>query len=260
MPPFCYVTLLYRIHLEKGRPFRRDGWCKGRCATYFRGAFFISFVSPMQAVNIRCTDRIAVASRYVCERLRPEVTRVRGWLERLVNALLKAGVPAERRDDVAAAILLLLGMWQEASGYRWARDCLLRLNVDFSGDIPSTKGVQGFQSILSPDVPLDELWAGLQRIRTYPEQVRAYLTALKNGKPATGYGEFAKEAREEWPILEEAFASETSRKRILQLSHWRESCPHCQISLPTSEVFKLQSLRVATAKNCCRRILIWTGD
>lgn len=199
-------------------------------------------------------------TQYVCERLRPEVTRVKGWLERLVNALLKAGVPEERRDDVAAAILVLLGMWQETSGYRWARDCLLRLNVDLSGDIPSTKGSQGFQSILPPTVPLDELWAGLQRIRTYPEQVRAYLIALKNGKPATGYGDLAKEAREEWPILEEAFTSEISRKRILELSHWRESCPRCQISLPTSEVFKLQSLRIATAKNCCRRIVIWTGD
>jgi hypothetical protein len=199
-------------------------------------------------------------TQYVCERLRPEVTRVKSWLERLVNAMLKVGVPAERRDDAAAAILLLLGMWQETSGYRWARDCLLRLNVDLSGDVPSAKGVQGFQSILPPNVPLDELWAGLKRIRTYPEQVRAYLIALKNGKSVTGYGDLAKEAREEWPILEEAFKSEISRKRILELSHWRESCPRCQISLPTSEVFKLQSLRIATAKNCCRRVLIWTGD
>jgi hypothetical protein len=134
------------------------------------------------------------------------------------------------------------------------------LDVDFSGDIPSTKGVQGFQSILPQSVALGELWAGLQRIRTYPEQVRAYLIALKNGKPATEYGDLAKEAREEWPVLEEAFTSESARKRILELSHWRESCPHCQISLPTSEVFKLQSLCIATAKNCCRRILIWTGD
>ncbi|HWO35346.1 MAG TPA: hypothetical protein VNO32_41660 [Candidatus Acidoferrum sp.] len=199
-------------------------------------------------------------TQYVCERLRPEVPRVKAWLERLVNALLKTGVPAERRDDVAAAILLLLAMWRETSGYRWARDCLLRLNVDFSGDIPSTKGVQGFQSILPQNVALDELWSGLQQIRTYPEQVRAYLLALKDGKPTSGYSDLAKEAREEWPILEDAFTSEISRKKILELSHWQESCPRCQISLPTSEVFKLQSLCIATAKNCCRRILIWTGD
>src|SRR5258706_11332333 len=151
-------------------------------------------------------------------------------------------------------------MWHEPSGYRRARDCLLRLNVHFAGDIPSTKGVQGFQSILPHNVALDELWTGLRQIRTYAEQVRIYLIALKNGKLATECGDLAKEAREEWPILEGAFTSELSRKKILELSHWRESCPHCQISLPTSEVFKLQSLRIATAKNCCRRILIWTGD
>jgi hypothetical protein len=199
-------------------------------------------------------------TQYVCERLRPEVRRVKAWLERLINALLRASVPAERRDDVAAAILLLSAMGQEQSGYRWARNCLLRMNIDFSGNIPSTKGVQGFQSILSQNVALDELWTRLQAIRTYPEQVRAYLNALKNYKPATGYGDLAKEAREEWPTLEDAFTSESSRKRILELAHWRESCPHCHISLPTSEVFKLQSFCIATAKNCCRRIIIWTGD
>ena len=61
-------------------------------------------------------------------------------------------------------------------------------------------------------------------------------------------------------MLEEAFTSEISRNRIVELSHWQESCPRCHISLPTSEIFKLQSLCIATAKNCCRRILIRTGD
>ena len=79
-----------------------------------------------------------------------------------------------------------------------------------SGEIPSTDGVQGFQSILPQTVGLEELWPQLQRVRTYPEQVRAYLHALKNGTPAAAdYGDLAHEAHEEWPVLEDALTSET---------------------------------------------------
>jgi hypothetical protein len=199
-------------------------------------------------------------TQYVCERLRPDVTRVKTWVERLIKALLKTGVPPERRDDVASAILLMLGIWLEPGGYRWARDCLLRMNVDFAGDIPSTDGVKGFQSVLPQNLVLAQSWTELRRIRTYPEQVRTYLLALESGKPSSEYGDLAKEAREEWPTLEEAFTSDVARRRVLELRRWQESCPRCHMSLPTSEVFKLQSFCVATATNCCRRVIVWTGD
>jgi sugar phosphate permease len=62
----------------------------------------------------------------VCARLRPDAAQAKGWLERLVKALLEAGVPPERRGDVAAAVLTLLGMAPETAACRWARGCLLR--------------------------------------------------------------------------------------------------------------------------------------
>src|SRR5262249_49196924 len=46
-------------------------------------------------------------THYICGRLRPDVTRVKDWANKLVFALLKIGVPSERRDDVAGTILLL---------------------------------------------------------------------------------------------------------------------------------------------------------
>jgi len=92
-----------------------------------------------------------------------------------------------------------------------------------------------------------------------PEQVRAYMVALKEGAPSNEYDELAKEAIEEWPILQEALASASARNRVLELNRYQESCPLHQISLPTSEAFKLKALCVATAKNCCRRVIVWTG-
>jgi hypothetical protein len=199
-------------------------------------------------------------AHYLCGRLQPDVSRVKEWLHRLFPGLLKAGVLPERRDDVAATVLLMAGASPEPHSYRWARDCLLRMNVDFSGSVPPMDGAYGFQAVLPQSITAREVWAQLGQIRTYPEQARAYLLALKDGKPSTEYAELAKEASEEWTALEDALNSSVSRKRILELDHWQESCPRCQISLPTSEVFKLQSVCVATAKNCCRKVIVWRGN
>jgi hypothetical protein len=199
-------------------------------------------------------------TNYVSGRLRPEVIQVKEWLYTLTRVILKAGVPPERRDDVAAAILLLAGVSLQPNSYRWARDCLLRMNIDFSNDPPAIDSVSGFHASLPQGATPGELYSKLQQIRTYPEQVCAYLLALKNGSPSNEYSELAKEAFEEWPILENAFSSVISRQRILELDHWRVSCPRCHISLPTSEVHKLQTFCVATAKNCCRKVIVWRGN
>jgi len=198
-------------------------------------------------------------THYLCGRLQPEVSRVKHWLQRLIPALVKPGVPAERRDDVAATILLLAGTGSEANGYRWAREYLLHMSVDVCAAIPSMNGTSGFHDVLPQRVAATEVWAEVQKIRTYPEQVRAYVFALNGGTLSSDYGELARQAFEEWPVLEDALTSAIARKRILELNRWQESCPRCQISLPTSEVFKLRSLRVATAKNCCGRVILWTG-
>jgi hypothetical protein len=105
-----------------------------------------------------------------------------------------------------------------------------------------------------------KVWEAVDQIRTFPERVCAYLVALKEGMSSSEYRELAKEAVEEWPVLEEALSSPSARNRILELNRYQESCPLHQISLPTSEAFKLKSMCVATAKNCCHRVIVWTGN
>lgn len=118
-------------------------------------------------------------AHYLSGRLQPNVSRVKEWLHRLLPVLLKAGVPPERRDDVAGAVLLMAGASPEPNSYRWTRDCLLRMNAKFTGNIPSMDGVPGFQTALPQSVPPVLVWARVGQIRTYPEQVRAYLLALE---------------------------------------------------------------------------------
>ena len=198
-------------------------------------------------------------TQYICERLLPEAPKAKAWLERLIEALLNAGVPPERRVDVAAAILTLLGASSERRDPRWARERLLRLDIDMSGDAPSSEHVSGFQSALQQSKEFPELWEQLKTIRTYPEQVRSYLRALEDGSSSGEFEDLPRAAHEEWPVLEAALTSEESFKRILFLEKGREACPRCYIVLPTGELQKLRSVGIATTKNCCCRGVIWTG-
>jgi hypothetical protein len=197
-------------------------------------------------------------TQYVCDRLRPEPAKAKGWLGRLIKALLNAGVPPERRDDIASAILTMLGMSPESTFCRWARGCLLRLGVDLSGDPPSADGARGFHALLPQQATFPELWVRLRALRTYPEQVRSYMQALEDGKPSGGYPDLPTQAPEEWPVLEDALTSAQSRDRLLFAKGSPEVCPRCHIKLPSGEIGRLQSTGVATAKNCCRKIVIWT--
>jgi hypothetical protein len=197
-------------------------------------------------------------TQYVCGRLRPDAAQAREWLDQLIRALLNAGVPPERRQDVAAAVLTVLGASPQAGLWRWARGCLLRLGLDFGGEPPLAEGVRGFQALLPPQATFPELWMRLRGVRTYPEQVRAYLQALAEGKPSTGYPDLPGDAREEWPVLEDALISPQSRDKLLIAYGSLEACPHHHIRLPSVEISKLRSKGIATT-HCCRKIVILKG-
>ena len=196
---------------------------------------------------------------YICERLQPDVAQATRWLEKLVPALLKAGVSVGRRSDVAAAVLALLSASPTPVKLRWARGCLLRLEIDFSGAPPAGTGGQGFQAVLPQAKTLDELWPQLQEIRTPAEQVRAYIAALNNGSSEGDFMQLAKGAEEAWSMMEQALETKNASK-IIVLKTPAEYCPRHQIGLPTGEVAKLHSLGIGVAKNCCGAVLLWPGD
>ena len=196
---------------------------------------------------------------YICDRLRPDAAQARLWLERIIRVLLTAGVPPERRDDVAAAVLTVLGMSLEYGLGRWARGCLLRLGVDFAGPPPSHVAVRGYQTVLRPQTGFPEMWLLLRDLRTFQEQVRAYLEALRTGKPSDDYRDLQKEAREEWPALQAALTSPEARSNLLFANGSGEACPVHHIRLPSGEIYRLHATGIATTKNCCHKILIWKG-
>ena len=198
-------------------------------------------------------------TQYVCDRLRPDQAQAMAWLDRLIRILVKTGVPAERRDDIAAAVLTVPGTAPDARVYRWARGCLLRLGVTLAGEPPSADRVRGYQAVLQQQATFAEVWPQLRALRTFPEQVCTYRQALDDGKPSDGYPDLPKEAHEEWPLLEAALTSSQARGRIIFANGSLEVCPCCHITLPSGEISKLRATGIATAKNCCHKIIIWQG-
>ena len=195
-------------------------------------------------------------TQYVCERLQPDEQLAKEWLKRLIDRLCDAGVPAGRREDVVASAVILAASAPGRELLRWARMRLLQLGVDLMSQAPSLEGAGGFRSILPHRMPVRELWVELRAVRTYPEQVRAYLRALERRAPSDGYPDLPDAGRAEWRILEEAIASDRARRRIVLTERGSSVCPACRMVLPTSERLKLHSTGIATATQCCGRIVI----
>jgi hypothetical protein len=210
-------------------------------------------------VNQRAVITAFDLADYLCDRLRPEAAQARGWLERLVRALLRVGVPSQRRDDVIVAVLMLLSVSPDPSSYRWARESLLRLDVDFTGVAPSPDGAHGFQAVLTQQATFSDAWEQLREVRTYAEQLRSYQAALGRGEPSSDYPDLPSAAPEQWPLLQSAFVSARSRSLLHFIEAAVDVCPRCDMTLPKGESFKLQSIGIATAKNCCRHVLISLG-
>jgi hypothetical protein len=198
-------------------------------------------------------------TQYVCERLQPDAAIAKIWLERLVHALSMASLPADRLESVAAAVLVLVACGNEPDAVRSARARLLRIGYKLTKGPPSEENVEGFQSVLPPLRSFEEIWAQVQNVRTYAEQTKSYLAALQTGQPSGDFSDLSKAVPEEWPTLCNAIASHNKDQRILVLDRWTTACPRHHMTLPEIEISKLRSIGVATARNCCDRVLVYTG-
>ncbi|TIL77483.1 MAG: hypothetical protein E5Y89_18490 [Mesorhizobium sp.] len=199
-------------------------------------------------------------TQYICERLQPEQERAKRWLQRLVDAFTKVDIPNDRLELVSAAILTLLGTRIDENELRAARSRLVGIGADLDGACPSPELARGFHSVLEQNASIAELWSRVRAIRTFREQARLYLDALALGLPAGGYGDLALAAKDEFATMADAFVSERSRRKIVVIKQWSEACPKCHRMLPKIEVGKLRSTAVATARNCCGRVLIWPEE
>ena len=227
-----------------------------RSLNFFKKLFDLLTKKSAQVRNVLTAFDL---TQYVCDRLRPDPAQAKRWLEQLIRVLVDSDVPLDRRNDIAAAILVALGTASDVSRCRWARGCLLRLGVNIANEPPAADGVRGFQAVLLQQATFTEMWARLAALRTFREQVASYWQALEDGRPSDGYPDLPSEVQEEWPLLEAALTSPQARRRIIVAKDSREVCPCCYIKLPSGEIYKMQSRGIATAKNCCRRIIIWRG-
>jgi hypothetical protein len=199
-------------------------------------------------------------TQYICERFRPSASSARSWLRKLISALLRVGAPLERHDDVANAILIHFGADSENDHARSARQHLLQLKIGPVAFCPSPTSVAGFLACIPVAVDLAVLCDRVRSVRTFAEQAQAYVRALGERRSFTDCSELAAEAPEEWTTMHGALTSEQMRKKVIVLKQLTKSCPKCGMGLPTGEAHRLQSISVATARNCCSSVLVWPGD
>jgi hypothetical protein len=194
-------------------------------------------------------------AQYVCRRLEPQAIEASRWLSTLVSLYDEDVVDAERRDTVAAAILLLHGSDLSDDNARAARLHLLRKKIAIGKACPDLSAVDGFRVVLGVGTDLEKMWERIKAIRTMPEQVQEFLKAVEAGSPSSGYPELPLN-RDEWPTLARAIEEVESRDDFEIVPSGTTSCPRCSYDLPREQISKLRSRAVAIARNCCALVLV----
>ena len=179
-------------------------------------------------------------TQYVCERLEPDLGIAKAWLGRLLDVISGLDPPADRKEDIAAAILVFLAVDCGPNNARVARARLLQMDYPISSEAPSPERARGFRSVLTEKTAFADAWKQVLSVRTFAEQIRAYLLAFHTRRPSMEYPDLPKELPEEWPVLKDAHTSQAARSRILILDEWTNACPKCHMTLPGIELSKLR--------------------
>ena len=228
-----------------------------RCATPWLRA------SPLEAWGLKGQFWTPVGvnfeRRLTVVRLQPDPERVRGWLERILNQVCASSIDPSRREDVAAAVLVFCGT--DKGRAVQARRRLLRLGWDLDGSPPNGSGAEGFARAVQPMIGAAELWDEVVRRRTPGEEVKALRDLAQAGdREALNASAFPNlvSQESEWKIIEGAFGTARWDRTVRFVS--KPICPKCYSALPSSEVWKMRAYGLATALNCCGRVLLLESD
>lgn len=182
------------------------------------------------------------------------------WLDTIAGRLPPGSVPAERMDDVAAALLLLVRSPDDRSGARRVRATLMRLGRTIGSEPP----VSEMTSLFAPELPSrDEMtarWEAVVGMRTPEEHVAGYLAALSDGDQDFDGAALRELAPDEWPLLQKALTSPRHRGNILTGTRNATSCPQHGSMLPVYEQQKYRTTLIGVTRNCCHKILVFGGD
>lgn len=213
--------------------------------------------APHEAV-LRAFD----LASYVCDRLAPDIhpERAHVWLRRLVDAFCANGMVMSRPETVHSAIMALCGSNPDSEGIRAARGRIIRVGGDPLGNCPPDDPAQCFRLVAGDTGTFEPAWRLVGATRTWREQTRLYCDVLQGGLPEdAGFEELLAAVPAEAQAMRNALQSEHGRKKIIILDTWQPACK-CHMQLPKIEQAKLRSHGVASAANCCQKVLLWPEE
>jgi hypothetical protein len=196
---------------------------------------------------------------YVSARIDMQESRAIEWLSKIMGALTQNALQDERTVDVAACCLLLLRDESDTASARRVRATLRRFGYDVTGQPPRSQMETCFVRPLRDEAYVATLWRKVQAVRTYEELVGDYVASLQSGAPLSVGKELEALAPDEWPTLSRAFEGERYRQQVLFVERNISICPRCKTALPSAQARRFRERLVATAVNCCQRVLIFEG-
>lgn len=180
---------------------------------------------------------------------------VRAWLAKVAGALPCDGFGADDRSLVAGALLSLVG---PESAER-IRATFFRLELSLDGPPPDVEDfpLYAFASLMD----FESAWAQVGAVRSIPEWSADLVTALKAAPldNASGFDNspFPSLCPDQWPTLRAALTTERARRGIGFGGRDITACPRCWRALPSGQVQDYRRHHVATASNCCGRVIVF---
>jgi hypothetical protein len=202
---------------------------------------------PKDYPNKRMAFELA---QFVCDRLKPDSSQVKRYLDRIVEGFSAGAVKEEDRVAAVATILVWGGQLNPRGGLFSAaavRRKLLRVGCELRGDLPDVSIARGFAGILPPLIELEDLWDRVCAGRTAQEEVRLYHGLTTKPVVETDFPFLS--SSEEWKDLHDP-----SDARIKFMPRALDYCPCCNLRLPANEAHRLRDHAIAKSK--CGKILL----
>ena len=190
---------------------------------------------------------------FVCDRLEPHLDRIRIWMARIERSA-PSGFPSTGMVSLRAGVVALAA----ATGADpvTTRGRLLRVGADLDDAMLDFEAIPGI-AYIGRGIDLKGFWMRIRACRSLPEQNKSYLDQLR-GRAAIGEYPDLMADPDLWQILGRGLVAPPGWNLALEARPGYDACPRCNIGLPIAEVRRLHGRYVATARNCCNRIVLGT--
>ena len=186
--------------------------------------------------------------------MKPENVQVMHWLMKLRSSIL-SNVRSEEIKTLFNSVILLRHSTQERPDPMLARAEILKLNAGVIPEFPDMKKVRGISNNFSNRFDFEGDWEKIISCRTYRELWTDVRKSVQNTEEVS-----LPEELKGFNFGSRLEAALKSNRRIIWTTVPIRACPTHHMTIPSSEISKMQRYGVGKTSGCCGKFVILADD